>query len=111
MEGQERTPSNDRRVFERVGVELPVTVLASDANLECSGTSCDVSARGVGVVCGESVPIGSSVEVWMKIRQRRDPFYTRGLVSWVRLTQDGHHRLGIVFEKAQLMELSPVLRM
>ncbi len=111
MEGIERDAGNDRRVFERVSVELPVTVLATDVNLECSGTSCDVSARGVGVVCGESVPAGSSVEVWMRMRQRRDPFYTRGLVSWVRPTQDGRHRLGIVFEKAQLMELSPVLRL
>lgn len=111
MQGQEGAPSNDRRVFERAGVELPVTVLSSDANLECSGTSCDISARGVGVVCKESVPVGSRVEVWMRMHQRRDPFYTRGQVSWVCLTGDGHHRLGIEFEKAQLMGLSPVLRL
>ncbi len=111
MNNGEVTRDNDRRIFERINVELPVTVLTSVDNVEFSGSSCDVSARGVGVVCAESLAAGSPVEVWLRMHERRDPFYTRGVVAWSSSAEgNGTKRLGIVFEKAQLMELAAVLR-
>ena len=111
MKSGEVTRDNDRRIFERVNVGLPVTVLVSGTDVEFDGESCDVSARGLGVVCGRAADIGSAVEVWLKMHSRKDPFYTRGIVSWTRALDDGKQRLGIVFEKTQLMGLSAVLRL
>jgi len=112
MEAGKVAAENDRRVFERVAVELPGSVLDSQTSAEITGDSCDVSARGLGVVCDRTLDVGSSVELWVRLRGRRDPFYTRGSIAWAGVSgQGGRRRMGIVFEKAQLMELSAVLRL
>lgn len=100
----------DRRVFERIPVSLPVTLIDSSSKKEAAALACDVSAKGLGILNREPLGKGDPLELWLKIPDRREPFYTRGEVAWTKLQESGEYRTGISLEKAELMGLARLFR-
>lgn len=100
----------DKRVFERFSVNLPVRFLGSSANEEVRAQTQDISAKGIGLITRERLPVNSSVEMWLEIPDRGEPLYTRGEIVWSKSTGIEEYRSGINLEKADLLGLSRVLR-
>ncbi len=101
----------DRRVFERFAATVPVNLIDLDAGGELVADTCDVSAKGIGVVSKECLRLGNRLELWLKIKDGGEPLYTRGSVIWSAQQETGEYRGGICLEKAELMGLSRIFRL
>jgi len=102
--------SEDKRVFARFQTQFPVRLLDSRSNKEINAETCDISAKGAGIISDAALTPNSSLEVWFDIPDKGGPLYTRGEVVWSKKTADGRYRSGINLEKADLMGLGRVLR-
>ncbi len=100
----------DRRVFERFKVQLPMRFLDSSRNQEGQANTCDISAKGVGCLGNTELTPATLIEVWLQIPDQGEPLYTRGQIAWSKEVEPQVWRAGINLEKADLMGLSRVLR-
>jgi uncharacterized protein (TIGR02266 family) len=74
--------------------------LQSDSNFYVGFTE-NVSEGGLFVATYFAKPLGSRVEMAVRLPGREDPLVLRGIVRWVRdyaATSDGHPGMGIQFE-------------
>jgi c-di-GMP-binding flagellar brake protein YcgR len=100
----------DRRVFERFAVRFPVRFLNREANEEGIAQTQDLSAKGMGLVSDEALPVNAALEIWLQLPDQPEPLYTRGEVVWSSSTGPDEYRAGVNLEKADLMGLARVLR-
>ena len=107
---QNNQVKEDRRVFERFPVALPVNLIDLDAGKELDANTCDVSAKGVGIVSQEYLQPGNRLELWLNIKDGREPFYTKGTVMWAGQQEAGKYRAGISLERAELMGMARIFR-
>jgi len=101
---------DDRRVFERIPISLPLTLLDLETVKELEANTCDVSAKGLGIISKKYLKPLDRLELWLKMPDEKEPFYTRGEVVWARLQESGEYRTGISLEKAEFMGMSRVFR-
>lgn len=100
----------DRRIFSRFSVQLPVKFLNLSKNEEGTAETQDISAKGIGFSTSAEIAAQTPLEIWLKIPDKGEPLYTRGKVVWSKLVQPNKYRVGVDLEKADLMGLSRVLR-
>jgi hypothetical protein len=100
----------DRRIFERFPARLSLKFLDLDSNREGQAESCDISAKGIGLVTNEELSPNTALEMWLNIPDKGEPLYTRGEVVWSRMLEPSKYRAGIELEKADLMGMARVLR-
>ncbi|RJO63444.1 MAG: PilZ domain-containing protein [Candidatus Omnitrophota bacterium] len=105
-----RTENEDRRIFARFPMELPLRFLDPDMNKEGYGQTQDISAKGISMVTHDELSPSSSVELWLNIPDRGEPLYTRGEVVWSQRSEPNKYRCGINLDKADLMGMSRALR-
>lgn len=102
--------SNDRRIFARKRITLPVRFLVSGEENECQGQTVDVSANGIGLLNEKGLSPQTRLEMWLELPNGLGTFYTRGEVVWSCFLADkAKQRIGIRLEKAELMSLAPIL--
>lgn len=101
---------DDRRIFARFPVKLPLRYFDLNPNREGQAETCDVSAKGIGLVINEALQPKAALEMWLSIPNQSDPLYTRGEVVWSRMVEPGRYRAGVELEKADFMGMSRVLR-
>ena len=100
----------DKRVFERFSAACPVTFLNLDSQTEHQGQLYDVSAKGLGLVTSAEFFPSAPLEMWVKVPDSGEPFYTRGEVKWSREVEPNKYRIGVSLERADFMGLSRVIR-
>ena len=100
----------DRRVFERFKARLPVRFIDLKRNREGTAYTCDVSAKGLGLVSQVEVNPYTPMELWLDMPDKGEPLYTRGEVVWSSSITPNSWRVGINLERADLMGMSRVLR-
>ena len=101
----------DRRIFQRFPVNMPMSFLDLNSGMECQACAQDVSAKGLGLVVDQEMEAKTPLEMWLKIPDRGEPLYLRGEVVWSRMQGNNEYRTGISLEKADLVGLSRVLRL
>jgi len=100
----------DRRIFARINIKLPVRFLDPSTGREGTADTTDISANGLGLIINDSVPATTPLEMWLGIPDQHEPLYTRGEVVWSEPLPDSvEHRVGVRLEKAELMGLARVL--
>lgn len=96
----------DKRIFARFPMELPLRFLEADANREGQAKTMDISSKGLGIVTEEKLPPNTPLEMWLKVPDKVEPFYTRGQVVWSQDIGVCGFRYGINLERADLMSLA-----
>jgi hypothetical protein len=66
----------------------------------------DISAKGIGMVAAEELPLHTAIEMWLKIPDKNEPVYTRGEVAWARELAPDKYKIGINLERADLLSLT-----
>jgi len=99
----------DRRIFQRFNMRLPVRLLDLNSGSEMEAQTTDVSAKGLGIALKEELKSGTPVEAWLSMPDKGEPLYTRGVAVWSKGDSSGF-RVGVDLEKADLMGLSRLLR-
>lgn len=100
----------DRRIFERFPAQMPMRLLDLASGQESRFNTCDVSAKGVGLMGNAQLVQRAPVEVWLEIPDKGEPLYARGEVAWSSKVEPGVWRAGINLEKADFMGLGRILR-
>ena len=101
----------DRRIFQRFSVNLPMSFLDLNSGIECQACAQDVSAKGLGLVVNQEMEAKTPLEMWLKIPDSGEPLYLRGEVVWSKMQGANEYRAGVSLEKADLVGLSRVLRL
>ncbi len=104
------TDPKEKRVFERIPVEIPLKVTYLDSNKETLARTCDISASGIGLITHEQLPLSSLLEIWLEIPDNGKPLHTTGEVAWSKQVSSEAYRVGISLEKVELMGMSRILR-
>ena len=100
----------DRRTFERIPVKLPLRFSYPTSDTECLAQTDNISATGIGLVTDRELVPCTLLEMWMQIPDKGKPLHIIGEVVWSNMIKPNKYRVGISFEKAELMEMSRVLR-
>jgi hypothetical protein len=99
----------DRRIFERIELELPLNYPRD----ECVGESCvnthDISAEGVGITSENELAPGDALKVYLKVPITNKAFPVQGKVIWSKRSGNSF-RAGISLDQVELMEFSAILR-
>lgn len=109
-ESMEAKKTDDKRIFERFSVRFPVRFLDVNSYKQAEAQTYDVSAKGMGILANEELPVQADLELWLRLPDRSEPIYTRGKVIWSKPIGPNEYRTGISLEKADFMGLSRVLR-
>ncbi len=100
----------DRRIFARLPVSLPLRFIDVGENKEGEAETQDISAKGIGLVTNEELSPRTPLEMWLQLPDRSEPLYTRGEVVWSRALEPNKYQVGVELEKADLMGMARVLR-
>jgi hypothetical protein len=101
----------ERRIFVRFPVSIPLRFIDLDANREGMAKTQDIGAKGIGLLADRELNPGTTLEMWLNIPDRGEPLYTRGRVVWSKMWEPNKYRLGINLEKADLMGMARILRL
>ncbi len=104
------TESEDKRIFARFPVNLAMRFLDLFTNQEVQAEALDISAKGIGFITATELKPLTPLELWLKVPDKGDPFYTRGEVVWSEMIRPNQYRTGVNLERADLMGISRVLR-
>lgn len=103
---------DDRRVFQRFRVDLPLRFVCQDKNIEGRGRMIDISAEGGGMIitCEELNP-PMHLEMWMDLLDNKEPFHSSAEVVWSNRIEPNLYKAGVKFDKVDFIGISRVLRL
>jgi hypothetical protein len=108
-QGAESLPFEDRRMFLRFPVTLPVKFVCRDSDVSGKGSLRDISANGMGVSTKKRLNVYARLEISIDCSTDEKPFYTTGEVVWVERVDFDSYRAGIRLDKPELMGVWRVL--
>jgi PilZ domain len=101
--------SEDKRIFERFELELPLNY----SRIDCGGKGLihthDISAKGMGVISDNALVPGAVLSILIKVPNLDQELSSQGKVIWSRKSGNSF-RAGISLNRTELMEISTVLR-
>ena len=93
---------DNRRQHERLacdgGLVVQVLSMSHDSNPDdntLTGAATDVSAGGLSLRLNRSLPVGCTLDLWVRIRGRSGTFMLTGEVKWSMQHAGGHYSAGI----------------
>lgn len=101
----------DRRMFERISLSLQIKFWDVKANMIGEAEVKDISAKGIGFTTSEDLSAGTSIKIWLEIKDNGEHLYTEGTVMWSRQLVEGGYRIGVELVHPELMGFSRVLRL
>lgn len=104
------TAMEDHRIFQRFNVKYPLRFLEAVSGQEGIAYTKDISARGIGFVTPQPLTAAMALEMWLKVPDKGEPFYTRGEVAWSKPINESEYQVGVKLERPDLMEMARLLR-
>ena len=102
-------PFEDRRVFMRFSMSLPVKFFCPDPSVSGKGQLRDISASGLGFLTNKRLHVYTRMDINVMIPQSDKPFYSKGEVMWVERIDFDMYRVGIKLDTPELMGVWRVL--
>jgi hypothetical protein len=99
----------DRRIFERFQLELPLSYSLPASQEKFYLHSHDISAQGLGVISDSELPCGAELNMSIRIPTLKKELPAQGKVTWSKRS-GASFRAGLVLKKSKLMEISAILR-
>ncbi|MFH1269660.1 MAG: PilZ domain-containing protein [Candidatus Omnitrophota bacterium] len=101
----------ERRIFERFNMSLPVTFVDLNTNEEGTGSIVNISAGGGGLILmAKNLPPATPLELCLHIPDSKDPFYARGNIIWSKKIKSNTYKAGVQFDKVDFMGIARILR-
>ncbi len=98
----------ERRKYPRFDIELEMRNYNRNCMGEIPMTTKDISAKGIGCVSDNPLPVGTYLDMWVHL-PNGEPVHTEGKVIWI--CRDGsRYRMGIDLCKEELKPIPIVLR-
>lgn len=98
--------TEERRVFARINLKVPLKFLDVQNNNVGSGQTLDISANGVGFITKEDLSTNSQLDIWIYVPDHHDPVYVKGEVVWQQQINDSEDkRVGVHIGKERAVDL------
>ena len=111
MTAKGRGLKDERRLFQRIEVNLPARITDLTSGRVMRVKARDVSAQGVGMLTKERLDKSAPVKISVSIPDRkRRPLVNYGRIAWIRPESRWSWRMGVSLDKPQFVALSPLLR-
>ncbi len=108
---------DNRRQHERLacdrGLQVQVLSMSQDSNPEdktVTGAATDVSAGGLSLRLDRLLPVGSTLDLWVRVCGRSGTFMLTGEVKWSMRHGGGHYSAGIQFLDRPTDDVKPWLK-
>ncbi len=102
----------ERRIFERFNVEIPVKFRSLDSNIEGSGKIINISAGGGGMIVTTKYLLpGTPLEMQLFIPDDKNPLDANGKVIWLKIMEPTVFLAGVQFDKVDFMGIARALRL
>ncbi len=102
----------ERRMFERFNIEIPVKFRSLDSNIEGSGKIINISAGGGGMIVTTKYLLpGTPLEMQLFIPDDKAPLDANGKVIWLKIMEPTVFLAGVQFDKVDFMGMSRALRL
>jgi len=104
----------ERRIFERFDIEVPVTFrsLDNNNNIEGSGKIINISAGGGGMVVTTKYLLpGTPLEIQLLIPDNKPPLNVNAKVIWLKAMEPTLFLAGVQFDKVDFMGVARALRL
>ncbi|MDD4980550.1 MAG: PilZ domain-containing protein [Candidatus Omnitrophica bacterium] len=99
----------ERRVFARIKIKIPLKFLKSGSDTAKEAEAVDISATGIGFITKENIAVKTPLDIWINLPDHHGPIHLTGRVVWSKdLGENGLKRVGIQLGKEKLMELGRV---
>jgi hypothetical protein len=86
----------ERRVFARIKIKIPIKFLVLPEGKEGQAETVDISANGVGFVTKDDLAVKNALEMWLDLPDHHEPLHVLGKVAWSKDTGDNiHQRVGV----------------
>jgi hypothetical protein len=99
----------DRRMFHRFNIRLPVSFLRVAEGKNGVGETWDISAKGIGMRTYVALEPRSRLDLRLKIPDRKEPLFMKGQVVWSSRESEGDYRVGINLDRPHLTSLASIL--
>ncbi|MCM8800984.1 MAG: PilZ domain-containing protein [Candidatus Omnitrophica bacterium] len=106
---EEELFSNDRRLFPRFKIALPLKCVDLNLNNEFKTHTYDISADGLGIVINQHLSAGTILQICIIMPDTYEEILRKGRVIWSKRI-DSDYRIGIKLESPGLNATSLVLR-
>ena len=102
----------ERRMFERFNIEIPVKFRSLDSNIEGSGKIINISAGGGGMIVTTKYLLPSTpLEMQLLIPDGKDPLIANAKVIWLKAIEPTLFLAGVQFDKVDFMGIARALRL
>jgi len=102
----------ERRMFQRFNIEIPVEFRSLGSNLEGKGKIVNISAGGGGmVVTAKYLLPGTLLEMQLFIPDNKGPLNANGKVIWLKAMEPTLFLAGVEFDKVDFMGMARALRL
>lgn len=99
----------DRRVFLRFDVELPVRYFNISLNKDGKAHTRNISANGIGIITSEAIAPHSLLDIWLEAPDTGEVLNTKGEVIWSKQLAPGQYVIGVKLLDVDLMVIWKVL--
>jgi len=102
----------ERRMFQRFNIEIPVKFRSLSNNIEGSGKIINISAGGGGmIVTTKYLLLGTPLEMQILIPDDKAPLNANAKVIWLKAMKPTLFLTGVQFDKVDFMGIARALRL
>ncbi|MDP8266984.1 MAG: PilZ domain-containing protein [Candidatus Aceula meridiana] len=101
--------AEDQRIFERLSAELPSRIRKENSDQERSVLVKNLSAEGANILSTEEVFLNDQLSLLFEYPNSVQPLEVKGEVVWVGKEDPLFWKVGIQFNKINLMQTSRIL--
>jgi hypothetical protein len=106
VEEKKVAAGEDRRMFERVAMRMPVAYQLGDKSEQGEASSVNISASGMEAFTDRNIKPDQRLRLWLKFRHGHTPCYTQGRVIWCVQAREFLWKIGIEFDEPNLTKFS-----
>ncbi len=102
----------ERRMFQRFDIEIPVEFRSLDSNIEGTGKIINISAAGGGMVVTTKYLLpGTPLEIQLLFPDDKPPLNANAKVIWLKAMEPTVFLAGVQFDKVDFMGIARALRL
>jgi len=102
----------ERRMFQRFNIEIPVKFRSLSNNIEGSGKIINISAGGGGMIVTTKYLLpGTPLEMQILIPDGKAPLNANAKVIWLKAMEPTLFLAGVQFDKVDFMGIARALRL